>query len=508
MQPSKNKIVVNSELSSLINKLKKINKKIVHCHGTFDLIHAGHIKYLQKSKTFGDILIVSVTANKFVNKGPERPVFDEDIRLENLAALSCVDYVCINNALSAEKIIRIIKPDFYVKGSDYQNESDDITGNIKKEKKAVISCGGKIVFTNEITFSSSKLLNNHFDIYSKETKDFLKNFSTKYELNQLIDQINSLNDLKVLVIGDAILDEYHYVKPLGLTGKGNILAAQYSSQEIFAGGSIAVANHISSFVNKVTLVTGLGDKNNKESFIRKSLKKNVEAKFFYFKDSQTLTKRRFVDNDLNKFFEIYLFCEKPTLGVDYKKLIKYLNKLSNFDVVIVADYGNGFIDKNLKDTICKKSNFLAVNTQLNSANKGFNVITQYNRANFISLNEPELRIAKNNRSEDIKKLMSDISNNLNSQFISTTMGTNGVLMLNNRKNYYSHVPALSSRVIDRVGAGDAYLSLASIALAGGLEFDIANFFGSVAAAMDVQIVCNRESIHKINLIKYITSILK
>ena len=504
----KNKILAKSELSSLVIRLKKVNKKIVHCHGTFDLIHAGHIKYLQKSKTFGDILIVTVTANKYVNKGPGRPVFDEITRSENLAALSCVDYVCINDAVSSEKIIKMIRPDYYVKGSDYQNESDDITGNITKEKNAVISCGGKIVFTNEITYSSSKLLNNYFDIYSKETRVFLKNFSKKYETNQLIDQINSLSDLNVLVIGDAIVDEYHYVNPLGLTGKGNILAAHYSSQEIFAGGSIAVANHISSFVNKVTLVTGLGDKNNKESFIKKNLKKNVKAKFFYFKNSQTLTKRRFVDSDLNKFFEIYLFSENPTLGTDYPKLTKYLNKLSDFDVVVVADFGNGLIDKNLKDIICKKTKFLAVNTQLNSGNRGFNVITQYNRADFISLNEPELRIAKNNKSDDIKKLMSDVANNLNAKFISTTMGTKGVLMLNSRKNYFSHTPALSSRVIDRVGAGDAYLSLSSIALAGGLEFDIANFLGGVAAAMDVQIVCNKDSVHKINLIKYVTSILK
>ena len=155
-----------------------------------------------------------------------------------------------------------------------------------------------------------------------------------------------------------------------------------------------------------------------------------------------------------------------------------------------------------------KSKFLAVNTQINSGNRGHHVITSYKRANFISLNEPELRLATHNRFDSIEHLMLLISKKLDAKYISITRGTKGAVMLDYKKEMFSKIPSLSSRVIDRIGAGDAYLAISSIALAGKLDFNIANFLGSIAAAMDVQIVCNRSPIDKINLKKYIETLLK
>lgn len=509
MSTTHKKILSEADLLKTLAKLKLQKKKICHCHGTFDLMHAGHIKYLQKSRELGDVLVVSLTADSYVNKGPGRPVFNHQIRAENLAALECVSFVVINEDFTAEDIIKKIKPDLYIKGSDYLKPEDDITGNIKKEINAVSSVGGKIHFTNEITFSSSKLINNYFDVFSRETRDFLQKFSKDYSGQEIFDQIDSLRNLRVLIIGDAIIDEYHYVNSLGETGKGNALAAKYSHEEFFLGGSLAVANHVANFSKNVTLLTALGDKNNKEKIIKNNLEKNVKPIFFYFNDSPTLTKRRFVDNDLNKFFEIYFFGENPKFVGGEKQIINFLQKnLAKFDAVIVADFGNGFITQEMKKIISSKSKFLAVNTQLNSGNRGYNVITQYERADFISLNEPELRLATHNKNEDIKSLMPQVARKLAAKFITVTQGTKGAVMLNFDKKYFCSIPALSSRVIDRVGAGDAYLSLSSLCLAADLDFTIANFVGSVAAAMDVQIVCNREPIDNTNLKKFINTILK
>ena len=104
------KIVLLKRAAEISAELRASGKSIVLCHGTFDLMHAGHIKYLQKAKSQGDILFVTVTADEYVNKGPGRPVFDEKIRAENLAALSCVDYVAVNHDFSSVELLKKIKP--------------------------------------------------------------------------------------------------------------------------------------------------------------------------------------------------------------------------------------------------------------------------------------------------------------------------------------------------------------------------------------------------------------
>jgi rfaE bifunctional protein nucleotidyltransferase chain/domain len=505
----KNKIFSIEALATKAIELKKNKQKIILCHGTFDLMHGGHIKYLQKAKSKGDLLFVTVTADEYVNKGPGRPVFNDSLRAENLAALACVDFVGINYELTAVGMLKKICPDLYVKGSEYQKPEEDITGNIQKEIDAVREGGGDIFYTNEITFSSSSLINDHFDVFAPETKTFLLEFKQKYSDKEIQDQIGSLLDLNVLVIGDVIIDQYHYVSPLGQTGKGNVLAVQYENEEQFAGGSIAVANHTAQFVNNVTLLSALGDRDSYEDYIRSKLEKNVAPVFTYFKDAPTLTKRRFVDGDLTKLFEVYFCRDEPSFKDDGKFVEKWLcDHVAEYDLVLVADFGNGFISPNMREIICSRAKFLAINTQINSGNRGYHVITNYKRANYISLNEPEIRLATHNRHDSLEHVASEVTKILGAKQCAVTRGTKGVVMFDADKKSFYRVPALSSRVVDRIGAGDAFLSLSAICLAGGLDSQIANFVGSVAAAMDVQIVCNREPVDSVSLKKYISTLLK
>ena len=505
----KNKIFSIEALATKAIELKKNKQKIILCHGTFDLMHGGHIKYLQKAKSKGDLLFVTVTADEYVNKGPGRPVFNDSLRAENLAALACVDFVGINYELTAVGMLKKICPDLYVKGSEYQKPEEDITGNIQKEIDAVREGGGDIFYTNEITFSSSSLINDHFDVFAPETKTFLLEFKQKYSDKEIQDQIGSLLDLNVLVIGDVIIDQYHYVSPLGQTGKGNVLAVQYENEEQFAGGSIAVANHTAQFVNNVTLLSALGDRDSHEDYLRSKLEKNVAPVFTYFKDAPTLTKRRFVDGDLTKLFEVYFCRDEPSFKDDGKFVEKWLcDHVAEYDLVLVADFGNGFISPNMREIICSRAKFLAINTQINSGNRGYHVITNYKRANYISLNEPEIRLATHNRHDSLEHVASEVTKILGAKQCAVTRGTKGVVMFDADKKSFYRVPALSSRVVDRIGAGDAFLSLSAICLAGGLDSQIANFVGSVAAAMDVQIVCNREPVDSVSLKKYISTLLK
>ena len=161
MEATQKKILTLGELSSKSKEYRDSGKKVVLCHGTFDLIHSGHIRYLKSASNEGDVLFVTVTADEFINKGPGRPVFSEVLRAENLGYLDFVDFVAVNNEATAVNVIAEIKPHAYVKGPDYKKMEDDITGKIYDEKNEVEVHGGKIVFTDDVTFSSTSLLNEN-----------------------------------------------------------------------------------------------------------------------------------------------------------------------------------------------------------------------------------------------------------------------------------------------------------------------------------------------------------
>jgi rfaE bifunctional protein nucleotidyltransferase chain/domain len=149
------------ELSQIMQKVKSEGKRVVLCHGCFDLMHPGHIKYFQAAKRMGDVLAVTVTPDRYVDKGPGRPAFNENLRAESIAALECVDYVAINKWPTAEETLRLLRPNIYVKGQEFQN-LEDKTGKIQKEYKVIQEIGAELRFTNEIVFSSTKLLNQYY----------------------------------------------------------------------------------------------------------------------------------------------------------------------------------------------------------------------------------------------------------------------------------------------------------------------------------------------------------
>ena len=138
------------------------------------MLHVGHIKHFEKSKSLGHILVVTLTADKFVNKGPNKPTFNENLRAESLASLEVVDYVCINNFKTSINILKKIRPDFYCKGADYKIIKNDITGEIKNEIKTVKKFKGKVIFTDEITFSSSNIINKYSQILSHNQKNVIE----------------------------------------------------------------------------------------------------------------------------------------------------------------------------------------------------------------------------------------------------------------------------------------------------------------------------------------------
>ncbi len=155
------KIKQLEDLVVYVDEHKSHGKLIVHCHGCFDLMHPGHIKYFQAAKKMGDILVVTISPDEYIDKGPGRPVFHQQLRAESIAALECVDYVAINKWPTAENTLQLLKPDIYVKGQEFE-KFEDKTGKLQKEYKIIQDIGSTIKFTHEVVFSSTQLLNKYF----------------------------------------------------------------------------------------------------------------------------------------------------------------------------------------------------------------------------------------------------------------------------------------------------------------------------------------------------------
>jgi len=503
------KIKSLDELCSITRNHKKNGRTIVHCHGVFDLLHLGHVRHFEAAKCQGDILIVTVTKDDYVNKGPGRPVFNERLRAEAVAALQCVDYVAINEWPTAVETIRKLRPDVYAKGKDYANREDDLTGEVYNEEAAIRSVGGQVHFTDELPFSSTKLLNDHFHVYPEEAEGFLNRFRQSYTPEDVIEQLKDLKKMKVLVIGDAIIDQYHYCRAMGKSPKEMIIPTRYLSEESFAGGILAAANHIAGFCDDVCLVTCLGTQDTQEEFILSHLKPNIKTRFFYRQDAPTVVKRRFVEAGfLTKLFEICFLNDTDLPEPVDSEVCRYLEEnIDNYDLTMVADFGHGFISKNIVNVLSEQAKFLAVNVQTNSANTGFNLITKYPKADYICIDEPEIRLATHDRFGKLEDLIVNIAKELQCSKAAVTRGHYGSFTYEEGNGFFK-IPVFSTEVVDRLGAGDAYLSITSPCVAAGYPMEMVGFIGDAVGALAVRIVGNKSPVEPVPLFKFITTLLK
>ena len=505
------KIESLESLGERLEQERAAGRRIVQCHGVFDLLHPGHIRHFRAARAQGDRLVVTVTPDRFVNKGPGRPVFPEALRLEALAALEVVDYVALNATPDAVFAIQAVRPNIYVKGIEYQDHATDVTGKISEEVRAVEEIGGAVHYTDDIVFSSSTLLNRHFDAPSPEVTAFLTRLKERHSLEGLLRAVEQFKDLNVLVIGDAIIDEYQYTEPLGTSGKGLHLVARAGEKNFFLGGSLIIANHLASFVKNVTLVTAIGENCPYRPFIERNLDRNVTPEWFHFPKVGTLVKKRYVLKDgphLTKLFEVYSGAEQSLGPERTQSIISWLDRnASQFNLVVACDFANGFTTPPLIDAISSLPVYIALNTQTNSGNRGFNIVTNYQRADYISLNEPEVRLAAHDKTSSLEGIVADICQLMQCEALSVTRGVSGALCYS-AEGESVVIPPFASRTIDRIGAGDSYLALSALCMAKGMGMEVAGFFGSLAAAMSVQVVGNAEAIQKGSFCKFLTRLLK
>ena len=503
------KIYSLENLKNILQKEKKRKKKIILCHGVFDLLHIGHIKHLEKSKNLGDKLVVTITADKYVSKGPNRPVFNEHLRCEAIASLKVVDYVAINYSESAVLPIKYLKPDFYCKGKDYKNFKDDITGQIKNEVKILKSNKGKFVLTDEITFSSSSLLNLSSNINKSKHNKIIKDIKKITNFSEIKNTIDKIKKNKILVIGETIIDQYNFCEAIGKSGKEPVLVLKDLSRQEFLGGAAFIAKNVASFSDHVSLISMLGEKKQYIKKINKELK-NVNKHFIFKKNSPTITKKRFVDHiSNNKVLGVYSFNDEILNKKDEILFEKKINMLiKKNDLVIISDYGHGLISKKIAKLICKKTKYLALNTQINASNIGFHTIRNYNNFFILIINEKEIRHEMRDNVSELELLIKKLANEKKIKYIVVTSGSKGSIFFDQKNKKFYKADAYATKVIDKVGAGDTMLSVLGPCLKANLNINASLLVSSLCAAQSVETIGNKNIIDKSKILKSLEHILK
>ena len=437
------KVITAFEAEAVALEMHSSGEIIGMCHGVFDLLHPGHFAHFKAAKAKVGALFVSVTADKFVNKGPNRPLFPDVVRAETISMLECVDYVLISENETAVESINTIRPHFYFKGSDYAHTSDDVTGMISIEIEEIRKHGGEIHYTNELTSSSSTLINTYFSTESEDFNKWLKEFHSKHSLDSVFHYLDLIEQTQVGVIGEIIIDRYTNCEPLAKSSKDPILAFQIQNTETFMGGVLAIRDNIKSWTGKASLFSSLPSKIQTENML---LVEEIEklSNFHWVKNNNKLiVKHRYVDiNSKSRIFETYDFCQE----VINSSSTSFFDLLSQHDesmnLWVIADYGHGLISRELAGKISDLKTFLAVNTQANAGNRGFNTITKFPRADFLCLNGGELQLELRDRNLDYEIVVPEYMKQLKSSYAVLTLGARGMMIFS--KDAHTLVPALGN----------------------------------------------------------------
>lgn len=499
------KLVPFPEAAGRFAALRHQGKRIVHCHGTFDLLHAGHLIHFEEAKSLGDLLVVSITAADHVNKGPGRPVFNDALRSKMLSALECVDYVVIVPHPTAVEVIAAVCPDIYCKGTEYAEAANDVTAKIAEEVAAVEAVGGRVAYVGSEVFSSTRLLNNHFSHAPTDVRSICRDIAGQWPPREFRRMVDELGKLRVLVVGDLIFDRYTTVRLQGLTSKSSVVSTRYESQKTHAGGALAVYRHLKGFTSNVRILGVMG----LEPELRQVVDAHLEPAHDAILSTEGLTsvvKQRWVEpvtngSELSQLFAVNYLSEQPREDLYEPQLLDRLrSEMREVDLVVVMDFGHGTMTPAAKDLVQEEAPFLFVNCQTNSNNYGFNAINRrYRKCDAFSVDERELKLACDDRYVDCEAGILRLHRELGAEYGWLTRGPIETLGVHGSDQL--RFPALQGEVVDTLGAGDAFASLAALAAGSRLPLTLGTFLGQLAGVQAVQVVGNETAVRKDVLLK-------
>lgn len=479
----RSKIVPLSDLARIRNQYR--DRTIVLCHGAFDLVHTGHLIHFEDARALGDLLVVTITADKHITKKRAVSV-REDYRARQVASLEVVDWVAIVDEPSAVPAIEALRPDIYVKGPEYSNLLLDKTSNISHEKTLVESYGGRVHFTSGETFSSTKL--SHFLLSSPEAvqdNPLLRNdrvmfrdvSSRGYTLEEVKSFLVGASRLRVCLLGETIIDEWVDVSVENISQKSRCVAGLETSRIRQIGGAGIVALHLAGFVKSVHCFTN--------GLTSADVPSNVTV--VPLADAP-LVKTRFVDKDTG-----YPLFESKQLSLPDIRRDPW-PAFDDYDLVLIADFGHGLLDSAAlnRQLACDRRAVVAAMVQVNSSNYGYNLPTKYMGADYYSLNRTEAELCLHEQGLGLPELVDRMATRLGSDELSVTDGASGVMV--RMKDERFALPTLSTSVVDTIGCGDAHFALSSLAVCLNLPPRMVALAGSIGAAAMAQRRCNERPI--------------
>lgn len=492
------KIVSLEKLQSVTQAARARRKRVVQCHGCFDIVHPGHIRYLEFARRQGDLLIVSLTGDSQIDKGAQRPYIPQELRAENLAALVFVDYVYIDPEPTAEAVLARIQPDVYVKGREYEHTTD---AAFAAERAVVEGYGGRIIFSSgEIVFSSTELIERM--PHTKEAESHrLKLLCRRYDITSdtIQDTLKKFRDLHVLVVGDIVLDRYVLCDAVGVARESPMMSLVQHDERSYVGGAAIVARHVAAMgAHAFLLSVGAGDDASK--MVTDVLtREGVDAHLIESRPT-LVEKTRFLVDEV-KLFKVDRGQRLPLDSVAQRRAAVILEQQSKIaDAVIFCDFGYGMITGPLLSRVLPALRH-NVNILTADVSGGRNNLLHFRNVDLLCPTEREARATLNDYDSGLSSIAWDLLQKTQVRHLLITLEKQGMIVFDRRSQrrdspewsgrlMSEQLPAMAEHGVDLLGCGDALLAASTLALAAGADLLPAAYIGNAAAAIEASVLGN------------------
>jgi rfaE bifunctional protein kinase chain/domain/rfaE bifunctional protein nucleotidyltransferase chain/domain len=482
----KRKIKTRAELRDIIGPRPRA-KKVIMCHGTFDLVHPGHIRHLIYAKSKADILVTSLTTDQHIAKANFRPFVPEALRAMNLAALEIVDYVVIDENPTPIENISFIQPDYFAKGYEYNK--DGVHPKTREEMDALEAYGGEVIFTpGDIVYSSSRIIESEPPNLASDKLHSLME-AEGLSFDGLREILVKFKGVKVHVIGDTIVDSYTYCTLIGGNTKTPTFSLKYERQVDFVGGAGIVAKHLKMAGAEVTFTTVLGEDGLKD-YVLKDLKDyGVTCEAIVDRTRPTTQKNLFTAGGY-RMLKVDKVDNRPVSDKTLGQFVKAI-AATKAEVIVFSDFRHGIFNARTIPVLTAaipKGPIRVADSQV--ASRWGNIL-EFQGFDLITPNEREARFSMGDQDSTVRPLALELYRKANCKYLILKMGERGIITYRapdpNVRSFLT-VDSFTENVVDAVGAGDALLAYASLSLARGGCPVTASILGSVAAA----IACERD----------------
>ena len=478
------KLKTREQIKLLIKQYPRDEKAIL-CHGVFDVVHPGHLRHLAYAKSKANILIASITEDKYIQKGTYRPHVPERMRALNLAALEMVDYVFIDDQATPLNSLKKLQPDYFAKGFEYTN--NELPPATKEEKEVVEEYGGQMLFTpGDVVYSSSKFIELAPPRIELEKLSLLMD-NSQISFSDLRNIVRNLNKHSVHVVGDTIVDSYTRTTLIGGQTKTPTLSVLKEEQDDYIGGAAIVARHLAATGAKVYFSTVLGNDNLKDFVLKGLQDSNIETFPIIDQTRPTTNKNVFISSGY-RLLKVDTLDNRPIFEKDAIDISHHINK-TKAKCVVFSDFRHGIFSKQsipLFVSSIPKNLFSVADSQVASR---WGNITDFKGFDLITPNEREARFAVADQDSTVGALAGKISSFSNCKILFMKLGEKGIFvnqMEKELKNKYFSIGSFTDNVADAVGAGDALLAYSTLSLMENKSVVAAAIIVSIAAACECE----------------------